>query len=346
MTPVSEMKLVQLLITNRCSMKCTHCSQMCPHVTKEQQFDMTLNEVENALITLRDAPFHIGLFGGEPTLHPQFPEVLGLLRKHVPVKARRELWTNGAMWKKYEGDIKETFYEELIAYNEHEEEQPCWHQPNQIAAEEVFTGWVTQDRDKDEALMWRLIDNCWVQNRWSAAVTPHGAYFCEVAAARAITNGGPKGITVREGWWREPLHTYEFLKNELCVKCSMCLPMEQRPNDKQGYDDISPKLLRKLKKNGSPYANADKCQAFDVTKLQQYYQCHDFEPETDYLKRGLYKDFPEWTPFMYRDYSEKKHKPEDVNHGTDDTGQADKQSKDVLLQPGRASKAKGRKKAK
>ena len=310
MINVSEMKLIQILITNKCNMSCTHCSQMCPHQPKP--FNMKLEEIENALSTLVDYPGHIGLFGGEPTLHPQFKEILALLRKYVPVKARRELWTNGANYEKYRSEIEETFYKELVAYNEHEDQQPCWHQPNQIAAKEVFSGMVTGDTANDESIMWKVIDNCWVQNRWSAAVTPQGAYFCEVAAARAMMIGEPQGIRIRKDWWKEPLQTYRFLKETLCPDCSMCLPMDMRPNDKQEYDDVSPKMLQKLKRIGSPAALKDKCKAFNVALLQQYYQCRSWEPETDYLKRGGWKDFEGWMPWNYRDFEEKKHSPADV----------------------------------
>ena len=302
-----EMKLIQILITNKCNMKCTHCSQMCPH--QHDTFFMPLKEIEHALETLVDYPGHVGLFGGEPTLHPKFKEVLALLRKYVPVKARRELWTNGAHWAKYKGEIEKTFYKELIAYNEHEDTQPCWHQPNQIAAQEVFSGQVTGDCKKDEALMWKVIDNCWVQNRWSAAITPMGGYFCEVAAARAHVLGGPRGITIRKGWWKEPLQTYSILKDTLCADCSMCLPMLMQANDKQGYDDVSAKMAQTLNKVGSPAAKDGKVKPFNVSMLQQFYQCREFEPETEYTKRGGFKDFPEWTPWIYRSFEDKKHEP-------------------------------------
>jgi hypothetical protein len=272
---------------------------------------MTLEEVENALKSLVDYPGHIGIFGGEPTIHPHFAEICKLLQKYVPVKARRELWTMGKDWGKHESIIRETFYDELIAYNEHEEGQPCWHQPNSIAPKEVFDGKVTLDVEQDHDLMWKIINNCWVQQRWSAAITPDGAFFCEVAAAKARIFG-LKGIRVKPGWWREPHTTWDSMKSEICTTCSMCLPMEMIPNDKQEYDDVSPLYLKKLEKVGSPWAKAGKCKAVDVYKLAQYYRSHDFIPETEYLKRGYFKDFPDWTPNVYRPYEEKKHTPQDV----------------------------------
>jgi len=311
-----EMKLIQIVITNVCPSNCCHCSQLCPHVPPAKKYFMSLDEVEQALKSLQDYPGHIGMFGGEPTLHPHFEEICKLYQKYIPVKARRELWTMGYNWEKYKDIIHETFYDELIAYNEHEEPQPCWHQPNNIAIGEVFNGLVTGNEMKDLELMYKIIDNCWVNLRWSAAITPMGAYFCEVASARAWLAGAPKGLEVKPGWWKVGLDhkVYQRQKRALCRACSMCLPMEQKANDKQPYDDVSPAIDEFLKKVvGSPKALRGETRIIDMQALREYYKGHTFEPETeDYWKRGWFKDFPNWKPNIYRPFEEKKHKPEDV----------------------------------
>jgi len=268
---------------------------------------MPLDEVENALKTIQDAPAHAGLFGGEPTMHPQFEEICKLYQKYIPVKARRGLWTAGYKWKKYKKIIHETFYPEQIAYNEHQKYQPCWHQPIHIAIEDVI---------EDPFLQRRIIDNCWVQNRWSACITTMGAYFCEVAAGRAmaldrtpqmitvsnmtetIHNYQRKGLPVEKGWWKRPLSDYKYQIRELCSKCSACLPMPMRPNDKQKWDDCSA---------GTCHLLRGRRKIFDIDKLKKYYEGHTFEPEDDYLLRGGFKDFPDWHPWRYRDI--KAHEP-------------------------------------
>lgn len=296
MIDVKYQKLIQITVTHKCPFDCCHCSQLVPHMAKP--FTMSLEQVETALKTLIDYPGHIGIFGGEPLLHPKFPEICKLMQKYVPVKLRRELWTMGANWKKYKDIIEETFYKEAIAYNEHEKEQSCWHQPLQIAIEEVV---------KDKDLMWRIINNCWVQLRWSAAITPKGAYFCEVAAARAHLFGKPNGIPVEKGWWKRDLSVYREQIESLCPKCSACLPMPMKANDKQEWDDVSPGMLQKLYDLDSPKAARGKCKTYDVEKLKEFYKGHKFEPETEYNKRGYFKDFPDWKPNLYR--LEKKHEP-------------------------------------
>ena len=52
----------------------------------------------------------------------------------------------------------------------------------------------------------KLRDKCWIQNLWSASITPKGAFFCEVAAAMDMTLNGPGGWPIEPGWWkRKPL---------------------------------------------------------------------------------------------------------------------------------------------
>ena len=303
-----EMKLIQITITHKCPFNCCHCSQLVPH--QKNPFTMKLKQVEKALQTLENYNGHIGLFGGEPLLHPQFEEICKLYQKYIPVKARRELWTMGANWGKYEKLIKETFYDELIAYNDHSEGQECWHQPLQIAIDEVF---------EDELLITNIIDNCWIQQRWSASITPMGAYFCEVAAARAHLFGKPKGLPVEKDWWKRPLEDYEYQIKESCYKCSACLPMPMVANDSQEWDDVSPGMAKRLALAGSPKYCQGRCKTFDVQKLKDYYKGHKFIPETDYRKRGGFKDFPGWTPYNYRNLEDKAHGPKETDNVQQDT---------------------------
>ena len=53
----------------------------------------------------------------------------------------------------------------------------------------------------DKKLMWKLIDNCWVQKRWSPSVTAKGAFFCEIAGAIDQAFDGEGGYPLVKGWW-------------------------------------------------------------------------------------------------------------------------------------------------
>ena len=297
----SEAKLCQILITNHCPLDCANCSQLIPHQAKK--FFMSLGQIEQAMKSLQNYPSHVGIFGGEPLLHPDFAKVCELFRAYQPVKARRELWTAGTNWQKYKDIIEETFYKELIAYNDHSQPDACWHQPIQVAIEEVFP--------KDKERMWKIIDNCWVQLRWSPSITPMGAYFCEIAGARAMILGAPKGLDVEWDWWKAPLSAYKYQIDALCKRCGACLPIPMKANSYQNYDDVSQGNLTMLYAANSPKAMEGRCKNVDIEALQLYYKDHDFtpiDPKEDYQLRGGYSDFPTWTPWKYR--AEKKHTPD------------------------------------
>ena len=74
-------------ITERCNMRCQHC---CFSATKKGR-DMSLETLKTAINVFSDEYCTIG--GGEPTLHPQFWEILGIL-----MGAYNHIWmaTNGS----------------------------------------------------------------------------------------------------------------------------------------------------------------------------------------------------------------------------------------------------------
>lgn len=61
-------------ITTRCNMHCRHCCNACTSKGK----DMTIETYKKALRLAEDHGETISLGGGEPTIHPQFWEFLGL----------------------------------------------------------------------------------------------------------------------------------------------------------------------------------------------------------------------------------------------------------------------------
>ena len=43
-----------------------------------------------------------------------------------------------------------------------------------------------------------LISNCWVQEQWSASITPKGGFFCEVAGSLDHLMNGPGGVKIEK----------------------------------------------------------------------------------------------------------------------------------------------------
>jgi hypothetical protein len=203
---------------------------------------MDLDTVKRAVKSLDGFPGNIGLMGGEPTLHPQFVDICRIFQELIPRKGKRSLFTNGFGWKRYEGIIRETFDVKNIVYNEHSASDIEEHQPLLIAAKDILD---------DEALMWGLIDKCWVNQRWSASITPKGCFFCEVAAAQDYLFNGPGGYPIESGWWNKTQEQYRDQAERYCVNCSAAIPMP-RYSAHGKKDLVSKSIAEKLKKSGSP----------------------------------------------------------------------------------------------
>jgi organic radical activating enzyme len=170
------METIQIELTNACVLKCSNCTRFSG--SQYQPFFITEEQFTAAVDSLVEYPKQnpngiVGFMGGEPMLHPQFEKFCAIALERIP-REHLGLWSTFPPAKrKYREVICRTFGQVLL--NDHSRGD-IMHAPVLVAIEEVF-------KDKDERFMWSLIDRCWVQNSWSASVTPKGAYFCEVAAA-------------------------------------------------------------------------------------------------------------------------------------------------------------------
>lgn len=220
----------------------------------------------------------IGVMGGEPTLHPEFEKIATYIGSKYPqlkgtdrqmlhpqaefMKAIQDLefsntcgYDSGigkrqtvigpglfsAMGKSYQRHyeiIQDTF--KYQALNDHN--NPMYHQPILVTRKELG---ITDNE-------WIILrDNCWIQNEWSATITPKGAFFCEVAGMLDLLFDGPGGWKIEPGWWkRTPDEFGEQL--HWCELCGLACHTFMR-NANEEIDDVSPVLYHKLEKQGSPY---------------------------------------------------------------------------------------------
>lgn len=106
--------MANIILTEYCNLKCPYCfastmieesSQSTNNITIEQ-FDKILNWLMPTAIT-RD--FSIGLIGGEPTLHPQFSEILQHINYFNSLtKSNSIIFSNGLCLEKYLYQIGKT----------------------------------------------------------------------------------------------------------------------------------------------------------------------------------------------------------------------------------------------
>jgi hypothetical protein len=242
---------------------------------------MSLTQIRSAIASLAGYPGHIGLMGGEPTMHPQFREICLIFQEMIPEKERRELWTAGYKWDEYEDVIMETFDKERISFNDHSTDDGK-HSPMLCAVKDLVD-------KKDQKV---LIDNCWVQPRWSASITPKGCYFCEVAAALDMAFNGKNGWPVEKNWWNKEPKDFQDQVNAICYDCGAMIPIGET-SDHATYDLISKSNLKKLKK--SP-----KVCAGNYALYQKKWTLEEIEKK----KQG-------WKPYNWRSFY--AHEPNDYN---------------------------------
>lgn len=254
MKDISRARVTLIDITNACVNECANCTRFVGH--HRQPYFMDLSLIEKCLDSLElsspnGCPSDVGIIGGEPTLHPKFREICDLLLTKASPD-RFVLFTSGYKWEEYKQIIRRTF-KGGVYYNDHSGPRQS-HQPMLIAIDEAVSG--------DQAVTRCLIDQCWVQERWSPTMNPKGAFFCEIAAAQDLLFGGPGGYPIVPGWWRRRVADFQDQVMRYCQNCGGALPLP-RLSAGQDYDDVSPKILAKLQAVQSPRAAAGKVKIFD-----------------------------------------------------------------------------------
>lgn len=288
-----DMKIIQIDITNACPHACSNCTRFCGHY--EKTFFMDFAQFKEAVDSLEGYEGIVGVIGGEPTLHPELEKFCNYIReKRVKEKilAIREpvedmqtyilehMWHRDAkagLWsclvpsyyRSFES-INDTFKTQLL--NDHD--NACMHQALLMPRKElgIEDGEWVQKRDA-----------CWVQNTWSASITPKGAFFCEVAGALDMLFDGPGGWKVEPGWWKKEPKDFED-QLHWCELCSGCLDVPRRISN-DGRDDVTPGMYEKLKALGSPKVKRNLCivhdpKSYDKTKY------HTFTGDNDYMELG------------------------------------------------------------
>lgn len=269
----SEMRTIQIELTNACPHLCSNCTRHCGHHAKP--FFMDLATFRRAVDSLEGFPGIVGIMGGEPTLNPDFKRIVDYYASKVPAAKgfarfrqptrdfagyaarkldmaqvfRRGIWTSlgGGYYRNFE-QIQEVFPLQFI--NDHSSDG--LHQALLMSRRELGIS--------DEIWL-PLRDRCWIQNEWSASITPKGAFFCEVAAALDMLFDGPGGWPIEPGWWkRRPEEFGDQLR--WCEYCSAPLDVPRVPG-RAGIDVVTPKIMAQLERLKSPKVRLGRCRVFD-----------------------------------------------------------------------------------
>lgn len=283
MIPPRQQWALLIDITNACHLHCSNCTRLLDHA--RQRYFMSVECAERAILALKDfvtdsephprkpRPKCIGLMGGEPLLHPEFPAIVDLMVRHIPDVRNRGLWTSRdwktgshPKWGPYQPQVerlvgphggtgREGGAGGWLNWNMHLPEMQVKHQPVLVASKDVVP---------DERERWNLIERCWLQRDWSSAVTPKGFFFCEVAAHFDMVFEGPGGLPLEPGVWRgdlsfvtdehgirRPTGPYAEQINRWCERCGVNVPLAGRA-DAESTDDISASNFIPLQQLNSP----------------------------------------------------------------------------------------------
>ncbi len=280
-----DMRIIQIDVTNACIHNCSNCTRFCGHHKKP--FFMDVDTFKKAVDSMEGYVGTVSMMGGEPTIHPHFEEMLTYLsesfkrwkrpkeapeRKKItplvypqknfmdtihevemdnvflhpctadPAGTRQTihgpgLWSAmGERYRKHYELIEDTV--DYQALNDHS--MPMYHQPALISRKSLGI-------PDDEWVKLRY--NCWIQNLWSACITPKGAFFCEVAGALDMLFDGPGGWPIEKGWWKR---TPDEFGDQLhwCELCGLALDTFTRDANEE-VDDVSPDIYERLVEAGS-----------------------------------------------------------------------------------------------
>ena len=290
-----DMGIIEIDITNACVHACANCTRFCGHHKKP--FYMDFETFKKAVDSLKDYKGMIGIIGGEPTIHPEFERFVDYVREnrvgksltlargpiedmqfHILTtvdagKSRTVLLStlSKGYYKNFEV-INDTFAYQLL--NDHSSESE--HQALRMNRKELG---IPDDEWKKKR------DACWIQNTWSATITPKGAFFCEVAGALDILFDGPGGWKIEDGWYnREPKDFADQL--HWCELCSACLDAPKRLSHDE-RDDVTPGMFEKLKDIGSPKALNDRCVVRDPAKYEEY-KSETYVTGSEYIEAGKF----------------------------------------------------------
>lgn len=286
MVPPRLQWALQIDITNACHLHCSNCTRLLDHarvrfVMSPACFEQAVRAVKDFVTDSPVGPRGqrkvIGIIGGEPLLHPQFPDLVDIMVREIPDVRHRGLWTSkdwkagvSPKWGPYRPQVERLLGVHLsrdgsgpsekhrggfLNWNMHLDEMNVHHQPLLVAARDVVP---------DERRRWELIERCWVQRSWSSSCTPKGFFFCEVAAHFDMIFDGPGGLPLEPGVWRgdlgferdsdgilRPTGPYADQIRRSCDRCGAAVPMPGR-RDAENVDDVSPTNFVPLQALRSP----------------------------------------------------------------------------------------------
>jgi hypothetical protein len=230
--------VIQIHVTRACDQACFGCTQASNLGGKPVM--ITPEDFEVACKSLQGYWGVVGMFGGNPAMHPQFELLCDIFAHYFP-KDQRGLWCNHPRGKGKK--MQQTFDPAVSNLNVHlnreayDEFKRDWpesfpfgldkdsrHSPPFVAL---------QDVEPNERKRWDLISDCDINKFWSAmvcSVPGKGVrgFFCELAGAMAMLHANDPswpdlGVPAAPGWWAQGMQAFGEQAKFYCHRCGVPL---------------------------------------------------------------------------------------------------------------------------
>lgn len=236
--------IIQIMITRACDKSCFNCTQGSNYGGKPVM--MSVEQFEQACLSLKDYWGVVGVFGGNPAMHPQFEQICEVMRRHIQPK-QRGIWCNHPRGK---GKIMAHTFNPVTsnlnvhmdreAYDEFKQDWPSSmpfglnedsrHSPVFVSMKDVGV---------PEEKRWEMISGCDINQNWSALIGVFRgelrAWFCEIAGAQSMLHqhdpdypdtGVPLWVEhegQRVPWWHLSMNEFAHQVRSHCHDCGVPL---------------------------------------------------------------------------------------------------------------------------
>ena len=204
---------IEIDITYDCNLKCKSCNRSCTQAPSKDDY-MTVEQIKKFIeesIELNKKWKLINILGGEPTLHPDFLEIVRLIYEEYILKFSPDtilqITSNG-----YSQESRELL-KKLPAVKNIVIDKHSFKQSNKVT---YFTQFNIAPIDTDEYKDSDFSNGCWVTSYCGIGLNKYGYYPCGVAGAMDRVMGYDIGIkSLKEV-------TVDRLKELLDVFCRYC----------------------------------------------------------------------------------------------------------------------------
>ena len=203
-----------ILITNKCNLCCGGCNQFCPNFRPEQRWSISLEQLQENIETLSMFYPHIEIFGGEPTIHPEWDRIRELFWSFPHIDFR--IFTN---MLHTQGCLPE--HEDNIWYHCDNEMREWGHYlPTLVAPIDIY-------KVPDHGFYWQMAQQyCWMwKDECSGMLYDNRVYMCQPAGAfdRILgTNYGWEFVPGKNPFLRSNEEIAEQAHN-FCYRCAFSL---------------------------------------------------------------------------------------------------------------------------